>query len=534
MINCLKRNLSIIIVGIIVLVLIILNVKLDFIIMGADNASPYFNPIQILDRIKDTSAVIFGGIVFQVPFLQTLKLMGFSPELISNIYVFSNLFFGVIGIALIIRKQTKNLWATILGSIIFLTSLFTFFIFSQPNFLFMAAYGSIPILIYILSKNTLKWYHWILLLIFSLSFLTTTLNIVAFGLYLIQILIISQILVKDKNRWKRNLLWGILLVAIWMAVIQIIMSTNGDYKFFIVNIYDYAKDLLSNVYMPTVTSGILASEKTNSLIRTFQFALGWMELHNSNNDTIFEFYTTYRENFTYTLLGVIPFLLSLLVIIFKKSKKYLLLLLILFLFIFISSGIGMALIEKVPYLSSSLRWASSKLWPMYIIPITVLPSIVIAQMTKGRKLFAKLSLLIPLVALLCIYGYPVLNGHLISPKTLVNIPQVYFSLPQDSKILVLPHPQKLYMRDFQWGYYGSDFLSYINSSQIVDGANMYEYATEYEQIFETGIIPDDVQYVLYNTSAEMNIDEDQKQKSLELLDGLEITNSTQYFTLYEK
>lgn len=502
--------------------------------MGADNASPYFNPIQILSRIKDTSAVIFGGIVFQVPFLQTLKLIGLTPEVISNIYVFSNFFLGVIGIALIIRKQTNNFWATILGSLIFITSLFTFFIFSQPNFLFIAAYGSIPMLIYILSRNKLSWYHWILLVLFSISFLTTTLNIVAFGLYWFQVLILSQILVKDKNLWKRNLLLGIVTILIWIATIQIIMAINGDYKPFIVNIYQYTQDLLTNAYMPTVTSGILASEKTNSIVRTFQFALGWMELHNSSNQPIFEFYSTYRENILYTLLGIIPFLLSLLTIVYKKSKKYLLLLLVLLLFVLASSGVGMSIIEKIPYLSSGLRWASSKLWPMYVIPITILPSIVIAQMIKGKKLITKLAILIPLIAILGIYSYPVLNGHLISQKVLVNVPTEYYNLPTDSKILVLPHPQKLYMRDFEWGYYGSDFISYMNSSQIVDGANMYEYATEYEEILESGVIPSDIRYVMYNTSTEINLDDDQRQKSLELIKDLKPINSNQYFTLYEK
>jgi len=502
--------------------------------MGADNASPYFNPIQILSRIKDTSAVIFGGIVFQVPFLQTLKLIGLTPEVISNIYVFTNFFFGIIGIALIIRRQTHNFWATIFGSLIFVTSLFTFFIFSQPNFLFIAAYGSIPMLIYILSRNKLNWYHWVLLVLFSISFLTTTLNIVAFGLYWFQILVLSQILVKDKKLWKRNLLWGIILILLWIATIQIIMAMNGDYKLFIVNIYQYTQDLLTNAYMPTVTSGILASEKTNSLVRTIQFALGWMELHNSSNQPIFEFYSTYRENILYTLLGIIPFLLSLLVIVYKKSKKYLLLLLILLLFVLASSGIGMSIIEKIPYLSSSLRWASSKLWPMYVIPITILPAVVIAGIIKGKKLITKLVLLIPLITILCVYSYPVLNGKLISSKVLVNIPNEYYNLPTDSKILVLPHAQKLYMRDFEWGYYGSDFISYINNSQIVDGANMYEYATEYEYILENGVIPSDVKYILYNTSSEINLDSDLKQKSLELLKDLKPINSNQYFTLYEK
>jgi hypothetical protein len=534
MLNCLKKNLSIIIVVLITLALIILNARLGYIIMGADNASPYFNPIDILTRIKDTSSVIFGGIVFQVPFLESLKLIGMSPAVISNIYVFTNFFLGVLGIALILKRQTNSFWSVIFGSLVFITSLFTFFIFSQPNFLFIAGYGSIPMLIYLLSRGGYKWYHWVLLIIFSISFLTTTLNIVAFGLYCIQIFIIALILMDNKGLWKRNLIWGIFLILVWLGTIQIIMKTNGDTTPFVVNIYYYIRDLLNNVYMPTVTSGIIASEKTNTMVRTLEFALGWMELHNSNNQPLFEFYSLYRDNIVYTVLGVVPFLLSLLVITFKRNKRIIILIFALILFVIISSAFGMSLIEKVPYLSSSLRWASSKLWPMYIIPITVLPGIVIGEMVKNKKILQQLSIIFPFAAGLCLYGYPVLSGNLLAPKLLVSIPQEYFSLPSNSKILVLPHPQELYMRDFNWGYYGSDFLSYTSNSQIVDGANMYQYADEYEQILESGVIPNDIQYVIYNTSAETNLDPNLKSESKDLVKDLKVITSNKYFTLYER
>ncbi len=312
------------------------------------------------------------------------------------------------------------------------------------------------------------------------------------------------------------------------------MAINLDFKPFLVNIYNYTKDLLDNTYMPSVTTGIIASEKTNSIIRTLQYALGWMELHNSSNQPLFEFYSTYRENILYTLLGIIPFLLSIPVILFKKTKTNLYLLGVLILFVIVASGLGMSIIEKIPYLSSSLRWASSKLWPMYVIPIALLPSIVLAELLKGRKLIFKFSILLPLFAALCFYGYPVLSGKLLSTKLLVNIPSEYFTLPNDSKILVLPHAQRLYMRDYDWGYYGSDFLSYINRSQFVDGADMYEYATEYESILETGTIPDDIKYVVYDASAEMNLDSTLKEESQNLVKDLTVISSNKYFTLYER
>jgi hypothetical protein len=145
---------------------------------------------------------------------------------------------------------------------------------------------------------------------------------------------------------------------------------------------------------------------------------------------------------------------------------------------------------------------------------------------KNKKLLVKYGISIFFISLLIFFAYPILNGNLLSSKTLVNIPEVYFELPEDSNILVLPEPQALYMREYDWGYYGSDFLSYINSSTFVDGSNLYETGPMYHTILESKDVPKSIDFILYDNSVQSS------QEYQGLLDGFRVINSNSYYTLY--
>ena len=511
----------------------ILNLRTDKIIMGLDNSSPYFNPLGIISRIKDTSAIVYGGLVFQLPLLGSLQKLGISPELLSNIYVFLNLISGTFGFALLIKRFFKSQTITIVGTIILLTNLLVFWIFAHPNFMFIAAFGSIPILVFILTKRQLSIWNIIFLVIASISFLTTTLNLVAFFSYLLCIGLLSLILSSNpKKAFKTFCIWALSISIVWIGTIQTIMYINNDKTFFPSRIYEYTQELLENPSVTSSTNGIIASEKTNTLIRTMSFALGWMELHDSTNTPIFEHYSTYRENIFFIFLGVLPFALATVAVFLKPDRKILLLTALLLLFTFFCSKYGITLLEKIPYLGNAFRWSSSKFWPLYIFPLLILSLTSLQSFVEHKSFILKTIISLLIIIPSIIYGAPVLNGNLLSSKTLINIPNEYFNIPKNSSILILPHPQKLYMREYDWGYYGSDFLVHITNSEIIDGANLFEYAKKYEEILETQKIPENIEYVLYDHSAETNLEEDILKKSHSLVKDLDIINSNEYFTIY--
>ena len=522
-----KKHWDIILLSIIIGLIIILNAQPDYVIMGLDNASPYFGIGIVLERIKGSSSIIYGGLIYQLPLISLLSSIGLSASLISNIYIFLNLITGVVGIYLITSRLTKKNFPRVIASIIFLTSLFTVWIFSQPNFLFIAAYGSIPIIIYFLGEKDLKLYEYVLLGIFSISFLTTSLNLVAFSIYILQILTLAKILF-PKKKIKSLLLWAFCLILFWIISLQTIKLINGDSSFLFVNIFDYIKDLLNNSTVKDVSKGIIESEKTNSLIHILSYSLGWMELHDTTNIPIFNFYATYRENLFYLALGTIPTLTALLTIFKVKSKRALFLTVSLIVFLFISSKYGVSLVEKIPYISDALRWTSSKLWPLFIIPIIALNTIFLSKLSDRKSKVLISVFPIFLTISLIIFSLPIYKQNLLSKKTLVNIPDVYFELPKNSEILVLPEPQAMYMREYDWGYYGSDFLSYINNSTFIDQANLYETGVIYNRILETNKVPDYIDYILYDKSVQSD------ERYDNLLDGFKDIKSNKYYTLYER
>lgn len=525
MIQIFKKNWGIITLLAIVLFLIAINIHPNMMIIGLDNASPYFDPSIVLERIKGTSSIIYGGIVFQLPFISALYNLNLSPEIISNTYVFSNFLMGILGMFFVLKSISKKQLTPLIGSLVLISSMLTFWIFTQPNFLFISAYGSVPFLIYFLGKETKRYYDWIFLIIFSISFLTVSLNIVALGMYIIQVIASTKI-IYTKTSWKFLAVWLLSIVLFWLGTLQVIQIMNGDTTFILFNIFKYIEELLSNPFMPTVTKDIIASEKTNSLLHTLSFSLGWTELHDVDNIPVFEQYGLYRENISYILMGIVPSLFALMAIFIKKEKRIIFLTILFIFFILISSKYGITIIESVPYLSSALRWASSKLWPIYIVPLVILSSYTVEKVLEGKNMLLKYSIPFVLLITMAIYSYPVLNGNLLSSKTLVNIPNEYLEIPQDSAILILPEPQKLYMREYDWGYYGSDFISYLNSSKVVDAANLYETSYIYQDVLESRVVPDDIEYVVYDRSVQT------EEQYSDVLDGFVLINSNKYFDIY--
>jgi len=283
-----------------------------------------------------------------------------------------------------------------------------------------------------------------------------------------------------------------------------------------------------NTTVTETSTGIIESEKTNSIIHTLAFSLGWTELHNSKNVPIFEFYQMYRENIIYLLLGAIPTLIALFTVLKKKSKRVFYLIAVLILSIFLSSRYGIMVIERIPYFSDAFRWISSKIWPLFIIPIISLCTIFLDDIPKIKNNVFKHSTFILLFLVLTIFSFPILSGNLLSSQTLVQIPEEYFELPEESKILILPEPQALYMREYDWDYYGSDFFSYINSSIFVDRANLYETGREYNEILETREIPTDIEYILYDNTVKS------ENEYVQFLSDFKIFKSNTHYTLYER
>lgn len=508
------------------------------IVMGLDNASNYFYPMEIFKRIREGEAFIYSGLIFTAPIFQLIRSIGVSPSMLSWLYLSYNLISGVFGVyylAKCVDKSRSNITAT-LAALTVLGSLLSVWIFNQPNFLFMAAYGSVPWIIYYLVtlSNEKKWYAVAHYHIVSLFLLTTSLNPVAFLLYIFQIAVLAYVLrsnteASQSRALKPILLWCVGVVLILIIAIQSLLFINSG-KLVTTEFAEYTRSLRSNPIVLQITDDLRESESNrNTFINSARFAGGWVDLHLPDGERVFE-YLSYYDNWIVQMLGLVPFL----VIVTQSTKareSKLKALSILSLFgILLTTKYAMSFYGYFDTLSNALRWPSSKFWPIVILPLSIAYAVLVMKSVDGVKkhLFKSIVLLI-VTATALIYTIPLLIYGLPSSTVKVDFPEEILQLneiSEESSILVLPEPQKLYFREYEWGYYGDDFLTYITQAEVIDSSNLYYRSGYYEESLETLTYCStvDIDYLLiWGSGTREFIDECEYQ----------IVHETASYTLYE-
>jgi hypothetical protein len=517
----------------ILLCVVVINSSSWNVFMGLDNASPYFFPTEIIHKMDGNGVIAYGGLIFTVPFFSILHWVGFSPELLSQLYYFGCMILGVLGMFYLgkhFRSQTLGL----VIAIFYLFSLFGLWIFSQPNFLFLASFSTIPWLIYILTfiknlSNELSVLFGIFFLLLTLLFLSTSLNLVAFFAYIFQVVIVGVIVriavSNEKNSriisgfYDPIIIWPIFVVSVWFLSMQVITLVNGG-EFFGVVIVESIRKLGTDGVQSEISESLLTAESGNSLLDALRYSTGWMDLRNIHDQRVFEFSDKYSRITPISFMISLPVWLSMatpfLFYLYNNKKKYQKFLgfyVLLFLGVFLMSKYGVFIIGHIPVISSMFRWVSSKLWVIVVIPLLITAGLgfdLLLSILKDK--FYKYSNIIKFVCLVLILviiiwgGYPIVNGSLINRYSKVSIPDEYFQLrnyvDREDKILYLPQPQNLYFRQYDWGYYGSDFLTYLVPADVVDVANVICYGETYFDYVDSAGSCEfiDLDFVLYDES----------------------------------
>jgi len=126
-------------------------------------------------------------------------------------------------------------------------------------------------------------------------------------------------------------------------------------------------------------------------------------------------------------------------------------------------------------IKESFRFIFTKLSIIFIFGFILFFSYSISlffQKIKTLKFINLYSILISII--LVIYGFPVFQGYLISPKVRVNIPNEYFQMWQfmktqdNGRILSLPLNQSSGWQYYNWGYQGSGFLWFNLKQDLLD------------------------------------------------------------------
>lgn len=546
--------------GILILI-IILNFEPGEIVMGLDNISPWFGEDINLHRMFNSGNFFLYGPLFFNPVIHLLNIVSLPSWLVSQIFVFFSFFTGVFFCLKILEISTKDdLNRFGLASVSLLSllgTLISIWVFNQPNLIFISMFAGFPAVLYgivcLLLKKEVSLFIKIWIIVGLGFFLTTSLNLVTFLLGLSQLLILGGVLVSIiqgisvKLSFLHALKYIGMLFLVWVVLIQILLFFTNDRNFIGVEIYNLVFHVKDSSITHEVTEQLRRSEiKNNSLLNTLRFAGGWLEMHDTSGEPVFQYYDKYMNSYLMIVAGLIPFIF-IAVTSYKsvaKDNKYLVLYAVFWLsFIFMSRYFSL-ITKNIPLFKDAFRWFSSKFWQITFIltPVLLVRGLVSISRRTVKYLWVGL--------LLCSYvlsSFPWWVGNISSDYVMVDLPEEYYYLNRissESKILYSPAPQALYFRQYKWyedcdySYYGSDFISYLTKAEVMDISGVSEYSTKYENYTDSintceidDIRDAQIDYYIYDKSV-VGKGEYDIVKRLEGCSDLEMKTENEYFVVW--
>lgn len=491
------------------------NIVPGFVAIGNDNFSPEINPSLTLERDFNSpgwrtyrvlgipsdseQSDLFRTILFQLG--DSLRV----PQwLLSQGYFFGALLVGVLSAGklthfVLNKSHRRNQSLILLGSLFYLSSLLTIWIFFFPVHLFLAAFAFLPFVLWrfgVFSEHP-SYSNALLLiaasLLLSTSALTATMFITCFGTLCFFTI---AFYIRNRTKWKIGVMgFAIILLTqlFWMLPFATYVKSNTG----------ALRDSLIN---RKITAQQIESERRyNTAENTPLYFFSWLD--GRENGATFDFKQRDLYNsFGFRILGYIPVVFMLLGVYYALRKKNYPVLIL-----FASYLVGFFLIkgqnppfgfiygffqETFPVFAQVFRWQSSKFWPFMAVSLPVIAAygaVVTCKLANvhyhKKKAGYILLALISLSAL--VYVFPIWTGDLMRQSMFVKVPQEYYSLSQylqktdqHSRIYLAPESNTLYFRNYSWGFWGSVVLNYLIPNPIVEEALVIG-SGENESAFQT-------------------------------------------------
>ncbi|HHX99113.1 TPA: hypothetical protein GX533_00275 [Candidatus Dojkabacteria bacterium] len=498
-------------------------------LISNDNYSPELNPWMSVQRYLESpawrsyrvlgfasdseQADIFRSIFFGISDL-------FLPnELLAQLFSLFCLCVGTLSMATLVSQLVRDKVNTkssgyifFFAGLIYLSSLWTAWVFNFNMMPYIAQYGFLPLVLL-----TSYWYmkdpsHGKSLLLFIASLLFVSTAVIG-TLFFVNIVLITAFLIyfgwNHRVRFKGILKGlGIFLIVqlFWLLPFgQYAMSTSGN--------------IIDSYTNRSITANTIDLEKEMMTLpnsaRLYTRLLGTVD-NPENNTYIFPPSSDYMEYDFYKVVGLLPFFLSMVGLVFIiAQKKYSLLPLYLLLFglLFLLKNQNPPLGEIYIWLQENLgifkqvfRWISSKVGQQYLIVLTFTSTIGFALLLNflasffkkvSRYIFILFSLAIVVLPLF-FYSEYLFRGYLFTQRATVNLPEQYFELKEAlktdpySRIYYAPPSNNGYFREYDWGFVGSQFISYIIPNPVMDmslaiGSDVGEVAMwEIRNVFDAG------------------------------------------------
>ena len=503
-----KVNYGEIILILILIVMCAVSFKYGEYILHNDNYSAELNPSLSLSRYLESpawrgyrvlgfasdseQADIFRSAVFTM-------FDGILPNWLTGQLFYSiclivgSVSMGALVSRLVIDSKLKKYRSIsfLLAGTIYAATLWTMWTFYQSMAPYTANYGFLPLLLLAVYQYTKKQNIWNLLFLFISSILLTSASVIATLFITDFILILSFVLflnIFSKDSVKEKVLRGIKTIGIFLLT-QLFWILP-----FIYYTATTSQDIIGSYTNRTITSSIidLESDMQSPLNSARFFNRTLFEL--DGEKYLFPMAEEFQTYDFYKVLGLLPAFFSVLALIFgilKKNRKLLFWGLIALLSWFLIkvvnppfANIFVWIQGHIPLFKQVFRWPFSKLGEIYLIAVTVLGTFGIlyfhtflSSFVKEKvvkRVFLGLSFLFVIVLQL-VYSEYIFRGQIYPQRAVVNVPSNYFELEEyisennlDGRIYYAPPANNNYFREYNWGFWGSQFISYILPNPMMD------------------------------------------------------------------
>lgn len=501
-----EKNYGQVILILILITMCILSFKYGEYILHNDNYSAELNPSLSLSRYLESPAWRgYRGLGFASDseqadiFRSVLFTMfeGILPSwLTGQIFYSVCLFVGSISIGMLVSKLVSESKLKKYKSISFLlagttyaTTLWTMWTFYQSMAPYVANYGFLPLLLLAVYQYTKEQKITNLLFLFISSLLLTSVSVIATLFITNFILLFSFILFLNIFSTEKGKILRILKTLAVFLLTQLFWILP-----FIYYTITTSQDIIGSYTNRTITSSIidLESDMQNPLNSARFFNRSLFEL--DGEEYLFPMAEEFQTYDFYKVLGLLPAFFSILALVFgvwKKNRKLLfwggIALVSWFLIKVVNpplSGVFVWIQENIPLFKQVFRWPFSKLGEVYLIAVTILSTFGIlyfhtflSSFIKGRtlkKIFLGLSFFF-IILLQLIYSEYIFRGDIYPKRAIVDLPSTYFELENyisennlDGRIYYAPPANNNYFREYSWGFWGSQFISYILPNPMMD------------------------------------------------------------------
>lgn len=550
----LKRYWAIILLVLILVVISILSFVPNKYLLSNDNYSPELNPLLTIVRSLISPAwrsyrvLGFASDSEQADIFRT-GLMGLLNLIVGKnatgqIYYLICLFVGSLSIALLTKeilllsklKKYSNLGFLLTG-IFYISTLWTVWTFYQSMAPYITNFGFLPLLLLCLFKYLENSSSKNALIFFCSCILWTATSVIA-TLFIVDSIFIFGFIIFWSIYWGKTLK---IAGKKALRALGIFISTQLFWILpFIYYTYSTSSDVVSSYVNRSITTSVIDLEtQMQTAINTARLYSRILTDSNGSG-LLFPVADDFLNYDFYKVVGMIPMVLSLIgtvFALFKKNWKMVIFFLAVFACWFLIKvtnpplgSVFSFLQANVPLFKQVLRWPSSKLSEVYLIGLSVCSTLgfvylsdFLISFTK-RKWVKKIAICVMslfIIAPLFFYMEYAFSGHLFAQNALVSVPQEYFDLENflqttdtSGRIYYAPPSNQNYFREYNWGFRGSQFISYVVTNPVMDlssavgssygeGAMLELFSTFKSgsvEKFETLLNKYDVKYLLVDRS----------------------------------